>query len=207
MMRILIVTLLTVVISAGSALAQTPPPTQQTPPPVQTPPQTQPAPPAPVPFPPDVKIGFVNFQTLVDSSALGKQGMQKLQALAETKQAEIGVIDKQVQALQQEIQTQASVLTQQALAQKNAELQKLQGQMQLAQQNAQTEYELLQNQLLDDFESKALPIIEAIRAERGLWFILAIQDGGGLAVVAAQQGLNLTPEVARRMDAAQGSGG
>jgi Skp family chaperone for outer membrane proteins len=227
MRRIEFAVLLTVLLLARTAMAQTPPPTQQTPPPTQqTPPPTlqtpppvqQPPPPvqtpptlqtpaAPAPFPEGAKIGFVNFQRLVDQSALGKQGVQKLQALAEAKKGELAAHDKRVQALQQEIQSQASVLSPAVLAQKNAEMQKLQGEAQLMQQSAQTEYDLLQNQLLDEFEKMALPIIEKLRVERGLWFVLAIQEGGGLAVVAVDPGLNLTAEVAKRMDAPAGAGG
>lgn len=208
MIRRTLAALVTAVTFAGPALAQTTPPPTQTPPPVQNPPAAQtPQPPAePVPFPADARIGFVNFQTLVASSALGKAGMQKLQALDEQKRTEMTPLQTQITTLQQEIQTQASVLSPQVLQQKQAQLQNLQGQFQLADQNRQTELDLLQNQLLDDFEAKVLPIIEAIRVEKNLWVVFAIQDGGGLAVVAAQPGLNLTPEVAQRLDASSGGG-
>jgi len=213
MMRMTFAVFVTAMMLAGPApaLAQTdppppppPPPTQQTPPQTQTPAQPDPE----VPFPADARIGFVNFRVLVDTSALGKAGLQKLQALAKQKETELAPLQNQITTLQQEIQTQGSVLTPQVLQQKQAQLQNLQGQLQLAQQNAQTELGLLESQLLDDFEAKTLPILEALRVEKNLWVILAIQDGGGLAVVAAQPGLNLTPEVARRLDAsASGAGG
>jgi Skp family chaperone for outer membrane proteins len=199
MIRIPLAAFLTAVMTTGAAWAQTPP-TQQTPPP---PPQT---PPADVPFPAEAKIGFVNFQNLVAMSTFGKQGLQKLEALGKQKEGELTGLQTQVTTLQQEIQTQASVLTPQVLQQKQSQLQNLQGQLQLAQQSAQNELSMLENELLDEFEGKALPIINAIREEKGLWFVLAIQDGGGLAVVSAMNGLNLTPEVARRMDAADAGG-
>jgi Skp family chaperone for outer membrane proteins len=206
MTRISIVALSAVLALASVVSAQTPPPTQA--PPTQTaPPPAAPAQPEPVPFQPVAKIGFVNFNRLVDMTALGKAGLQRLQTLADQKNTERLAHEQRMQTLQQEIQTQASVLTPAVLNQKNAEMQRLQGEAQLMQQNAQTEIDLLQGTLLDDFEGKALPIIDAIRVERGLWFVLAVQDGGGLAVVAANPGLNLTGEVAKRLDALPGGAG
>jgi Skp family chaperone for outer membrane proteins len=206
MIRMTLAAFLTALTVAGPAFAQattTPPPTQ-TPPPAQTPP-AEPA--TPAPFPADAKVGFVNFQTLLDISTLGKASLQKLQTLAAQKKTEMTGMETQITTLQQEIQSQSSVLSPTALNERQLQLQRLQGQYQLAQQDAQSEIDLLQNQLLDAFEAKAVPIIEAIRTEKGLWFVLAIQDGGGLAVVSAMDGLNLTPEVGRRMDAAAGGAG
>lgn len=209
MIRITSVALSAVLVFTGLASAQTPPPTQA-PPTQQTPPPAPPAAPAQpeeVPFPADGKIGFVNFQRLVEMTVLGKAGLQQLQALAQVKNTERAAHEQRMQTLQQEIQTQASVLTPAVLSQKNAEMQRLQGEAQLMQQSAQSDIDLLQSSLLDAFESKALPLLEDIRKEKDLWFVLAVQDGGGLAVVAANPGLNLTAELAKRMDAMSGSGG
>ena len=47
-----------------------------------------------------------------------------------------------------------------------------------------------------------MPIVEEIRAEKGLWVIFAVQGAdGGLAVLAANPGLDLSPEVIKRLDA------
>jgi hypothetical protein len=55
------------------------------------------------------------------------------------------------------------------------------------------------NQLQADFQEKLNPVLESIRAEKGLLMIFSIRDSG---VVAAEAGLDLSSEVVKRFDAA-----
>src|SRR5438105_10142189 len=80
---------LALVLSAAPVFAQTPPAQAK---PVQTPPALAPAPtPAPqppAPFPAGSKIGFVNFQRVVQESTDGKASSARVQALIAKKQNE-----------------------------------------------------------------------------------------------------------------------
>ncbi len=196
---------------AGVAAAQ--PPQTQTPPPAQTPrPQTTPAPaqtpkpspppllptPTPAPFPTESKIAFVDMQIVVSTSKLGKAGQDRMKVLTDQKNADLTAKSKQVQSLQQEIQSQGSVLTPSALAAKNSELDKLTRAGQFAQQDWQAQEDTLNKQLLQDFQEKLLPVLEALRAEMNLWVIFSVTDSGAAAV---HPGLNLSSEVVKRLDA------
>src|SRR5262245_44213448 len=80
---------------AGIRVAQTPAPTTQTPPAVQTPAATPKPTPTPVvlpPFPADSKIGFVDLQSVVAQSILGKSGTSTLEALSKKLEAELVAI-------------------------------------------------------------------------------------------------------------------
>ena len=73
------------VLVAGNAMAQTPP-TTQTPPPAQPPaakptPTPTPTPPPVLPFPAESKIGFVDLQSVVAQSILGKSGTSQMEQL------------------------------------------------------------------------------------------------------------------------------
>jgi Skp family chaperone for outer membrane proteins len=181
--------------------AQTPRPTPtQTPRPTATPPPLLPPQPAatPVPFPTESKIGFVDMQIIVSTSKLGKMGQERMKVLTDQQNADLGAKSKQLQALQQEIQSQGSVLTASALAQKNSELDKLQRAAQFAQQDWQAQTDTLNKQLLQDFQEKLLPVLEALRNEMNLWAIFSVADSGAAAV---HPGLNLSAEVVKRLDA------
>jgi outer membrane protein len=208
----------TLVLSVGAAAAQTPPTqrpstptsTSQTPPqtpsgtPAPRPPATAPpaTPAVPVPFPADAKIGFVNMQSIVAESKLGKQGQAQMKALHDKNAANLSAKAKAIQDLQQQIQAQQGTLSESVLQQKQRDLERLQREAQTEQQNAQADEQNLNDDLLTNFQEKVLPVIEALRTEKGLWVIFAVQTtDGGLAVASANQGLDLSLEVVKRLDA------
>jgi outer membrane protein len=204
-------TVLCALIAVGTAAAQTPqtrpaaPAAQAprpTPPAVQTPapaPAAPVAPAVPVAFPADARIGFVNMQSIVSQSKLGKMGQDRMKELNDRKSGELAGQNKQMQTLQQEIQAGQSVLSATVLAQKNAELDRLTREIQFKQEQAQADVQALNDQLLDEFSTKVLPIVEQIRAEKNLWVVFALGDGTGVAAVHA--GLDLSAEVIKRLDA------
>jgi outer membrane protein len=154
--------------------------------------------PAPVPFPADAKVGFVDMQYVISESKLGKAGMEKIQALSTKQNAERTQRSTEIQKLQQELQAGSSVLTQAVINDKSAELEKKTREAQFLAQSQQADLESLNKQLLSDFEQKVLPIVEQIRAERGLWLIFTADT----PIAAGHPGLNLSLEVIKRLDAA-----
>ena len=195
-----------VVGTAAAAVPQTQPAgaaaRPATPPAAPAPQTAAPAPaPAPVAFPADAKIGFVNMQSIVSQSRLGRTGQEQMKALNDKKGTELAAKNKQIQTLQQEVQAGASVLAPAVMAQKNAEIDKLTREAQFMQEQAQVDIQALNDQLLDEFSTKVLPIVEQLRAEKGLWVVFALGDGTGVAAVHA--GLDLSAEVVKRLDAAK----
>ena len=196
-------------VSAHVAAAQTPPARPATPP--ATPPASAPAAPqtakpaaaptakpAPVPFPADAKIGFVNLQFVVQESKLGKTGQERIQALVNKQNLDRVSKNSEVQKLQQEIQAGASVLSQAVLTQKSAEVDRLTRFAQADEQQRQVDLQALNEQLLEEFQTKVLPIMEQLRSEKNLWLILTQGDGSGIAAV--HPGINLSEEVIKRLD-------
>lgn len=198
MTRVITATVLSTFLVAGAAMAQTPaaPPAAPAP---AAPAAATPAP-AQAPFPADAKIGFVNLQGILLNSTLGRAGQEKLKALSDKQNAEIGAKTKELQTLQQEIQSGQNVLAPSVLTQKTRDAEQRQRELQLLQEQARSDFEALQSDLLDDFGAKVLPIIEQVRAERNLWVILAPSEG---TVAAMHTGLDLSAEVVRRLDASK----
>lgn len=141
------------------------------------------------------------MQGVVNNSKLGKAGQEQVKQLSDKKGAEIQTKNKQLQTLQQEVQTGAAVLSAAVISQKNSEIDKLTRELQFMNEQAQADVQALTDQLLQEFGGKVLPIVEQIRSERGLWVVFSLGDGTGVAAV--HPGLDVTPEVVRRLDAAK----
>ena len=197
---------LTALCAAASASAQTtpppPPPTTQAPPTGQKPTPPTPTPeqkPAePVPFPAGAKMGFVDLQRVVEQSALGQAGREQIKKLGDKLGTDLAAKNKEIQALQEKINTQKSVASPDVLQGWLKELDRLQRQAQFEQENAQVEIQQMERQLLENFSQKVLPLIEAMRAEKDLWMVFALGDNSPIA--AAHPGLDLTPELIKRLD-------
>jgi len=191
---------------AGNALAQTAPPVQN--PPVQNPPvtakppaQAVPAPPAaPVqpPFPVESKIGFVDLQSVVAQSILGKAGSQQYEALGKKLEGELTGLQTKLKDAQTRQQTQANLLSEVAAANLAKDIDRLTRELTFKQQEAQSELQTLQQDLLGDFEKKAMPILESLAKERNLHIVFNVENSGAVYVFP---GLNLSPELVKRVDA------
>ncbi|MEZ5316969.1 MAG: OmpH family outer membrane protein [Vicinamibacterales bacterium] len=177
----------------------------QTPPPPAAPaPQTAPAPPL-APLPADTRFGIVNLQVVFNESTVGKQAVVQVNALQAQLQKDLQARADAIQSLGDRIRTQASVTAEVTLREWNVDLARLQREAQFAQQEAEVRVQQLRDSLLDQFEQKVLPIVEAVRAERGLAAVFSIQNSdapGALNVIAIDPRVNLSAEVVRRLDAA-----
>lgn len=191
------------VLVAGNALAQTPPTTQTPPvqtPPAQTPKPTPTPPPAPVlpPFPAESKIGFVDLQSVVAQSILGKAGTSQMEQLSKRLEADLVAIQTKLRDAQTRQQTQAQLLSEVAAAQLAKDIDRLNRELTFKQQEAQSELQTMQADLLNDFEKKVLPILEAMAKEKNLHAVFNVADSGAVYVFP---GLNLSPELTKRVDA------
>ncbi len=193
------------VLVAGNALAQTTPPVQN--PPVQNPP-AQAKPPAPAvpppaapvqpPFPVESKIGFVDLQAVVAQSILGKSGSTQYEALGKKLETELLGLQTKLKDAQTRQQTQAALLSEVAAAGLAKDIDRLTRELTFKQQEAQSELQTLQQDLLGDFEKKVMPILESLAKERNLHIVFNVENSGAVYVFP---GLNLSPELVKRVDA------
>ena len=157
-----------------------------------------PAPQPPRPFPEGAKFAFVDIQAIASNSAEGKAATAKLDDLKKKKNADLVAKSASLKSMQDKLTAGGSVMNDQARGQLEKDIEKTQRDLQFAQQDAQTELTDMTNQLQADFQEKLNPVLETIRAEKGLLMIFSIRDSG---VVAAEAGLDLSNEVVKRFDA------
>jgi Skp family chaperone for outer membrane proteins len=209
MRRLALAASLAVVLSAASALAQTPaprpaaPPGQRptpaapaSPPPAQPAPAPAPAPPAP--FPVGAKVAFVDFQRVAAESVEGQISSSKINALVAKKQAEGAEKAKQLQTNEQRLAQSGAVMSEAARTQleKDIERQKREGER--FQQDAQAEIMELQQELQLDFQKKISPLVQQIVQDKGLHLLLSRADAG---IVWGDPGLDLTTDFVKKLDA------
>ena len=200
-------------LAAGSAMAQTPPPTQPPPtqppptqppakPPVGQPPTPTPAQPAtpqpPRPFPEGAKIAYVDLQRVAQGSAEGKAAAAKLEELKKQKTAELTEKNKALEGLRTKLQQGGTVLSDSARAQLEKDIDKQTREIQFLQQSAQAEFEQLEGELNQEFQRKLNPILDQVSKEKGLHMLFSIRDNGA---VWADTGLDLSDEIVKRFDA------
>jgi outer membrane protein len=213
-----IVAALTCVLSAAPVFAQqTPaqqpkpaqPPATAQPKPAQpptTPAPTQPAiaapaPQPPAPFPAGAKIAFFQPEIAFQNSAEGKAALARVQALVQKKQNENADKAKQLQANQQKLQTSGSVMNEAARGQLEKEIERQQKDAERFQQDAQAEINELQQEVQNDFVKKMSPILDQLAVEKGLHLVF---NAGQSGISWAAPGLDLTPEVIKKLDATKG---
>jgi Skp family chaperone for outer membrane proteins len=186
--------LLAVVLGALPAYAQTgAPPAPQ----VAAAPQVKVA-----PLPDGARIAFVNLQVVFTESDAGKKGQERWRVLNDKLFAGLSARNKEIQGLTEKIQSQKAVIDDTVLKQWNLDLARLQREAQFAQQEAQVQSEQLQQDVLAEFEKLILPVINALRVEKKLDAILAVQgETGGLTPLSIDPGMDLSAEVVRRLNA------
>jgi len=186
---------LVAMLSAAPLFAQAPAPTQ-TPAPAQTPPTPAPSPPAP--FPQGAKVAYVNLQAIAQLSAEGKAATSKVNDFATKKQAEIAEREKTLLAADQKLAASAAVLSDEARAQLEKDIERQRRELERLRQDAQTDLTDLQADLQAEFNKKLFPILDQMSVEKGLHFLFSAADAG---LIWAAQGLDLTEEAVKRLDA------
>jgi outer membrane protein len=182
-------------LTAGPVFAQAPAPPAT--PPAQTPPA--PAAQPPRPFPEGAKVAFVNIQRVAQESGEGKGFTAKINALREKKEKDLADRNQQLDAARKKLETSGSVLSESARGSQQKEIDRMTVDLQRASQDAQAEVEELQRELQVDFQRKLLPVVEEVRAAKGLHLVMSMLDSG---ILAADMGLDVTSEVIKRLDSA-----
>ena len=176
---------------AQTPVAQPPPPTAQVP-------ELAPAP-ARLPFPPDAMHAYVDLARVAAESIDGQAANQRVQALSEQKVQVLEGRTVELQASQQKLQQNATVMSTEAQLQLQREIDRLGLDIQRMTQDAETEVVNLQQTLQIEFQQKLVPAIDRVAASMGLQFIFSAGDGG---LIWAAPALDITADVVAELDKA-----
>jgi len=145
------------------------------------------------------RFAVINIQRIAAESTEGKASTAKVQALNQKKISDLNDLNKRLQADQQKLSAQGTMLNEAARAELERNIDKEQKDLQRSQQDAQEEVQQLQQDLQNGFQAKLLPIIQQVVNERKITILFSSADAG---IVFADPGLDLTADVIKRFDAA-----
>ena len=186
------------------APAQTPaaqPPATQPPgaqPPPAQPPEPTP-PPARLPFPPDATQAYVDLGRVASESLDGQEANRRVQELSAQKLQVLVGRTVELQANQQKLQQNASVMSAEAQLQLQREIERMSREIQRMGEDADTELAELQQTVQFEFQQKLVPAIDRVAASKGLRLVFSAGDGG---LVWATPALDITADVVAELDKA-----
>jgi len=152
----------------------------------------------PIAFPPDARIGFIDADAILTNSKFGQASQAQMKELAGKLDAQIAARAKEIKDLQDRIQQQQAMVSEAIHRGWLKDLDRLTREAQFLQEDRNLQVEQLNRELVQAFEAKAVPLVETIRNQRGLWAVFTV--GQGSNVVAWNRGLDLSAEVIRRLD-------
>jgi len=147
-----------------------------------------------------LKIGVLDSQRVLETSAEGKRAIAQLEARNKQLQAEVTKLNDQIKSLEGRLSTQRLTLTQEAAQAISADLVRKQTEQKRLSEDASRELQELQFKLLNKIQSELIPLIEAVGKEKDLEIIFDLAKSGA---VYFKPTVDLTDEVIRRYDASK----
>jgi len=148
-----------------------------------------------------VTIGYVDMQRVIEESKMGKEARATLEEKYREPQQRLGKEEQAIRELQQKTNRDAALMSQAELDKRTAEVQE---RIQKFQKEAMATQQALakdQTQLGGDIVKTAGGVISKLATEKKLSAVFERNSSGLLYI---QDGLNLTDEVIKRLDALPG---
>jgi outer membrane protein len=145
----------------------------------------------------DYKIGYVDVRQAVEGSEQAQAAKGELQSQVEERQGKLRRQRQTIQDLQQELEQQGSLMSEDQRKEKERKLQQAMRKFRRAQQAAQEDIDARKNQVLQDIYDQVSRIINRIGEEEGFDLILT----GPSAMYVADR-VDLTQRVVKKLNQA-----
>ena len=143
------------------------------------------------------KIGVVDIQQAILSTAEGKQAIQNLQKEYQPRETEINQRQQDVQQLQQQLQKQMTTLSADEQRRMQHDLQEKQTVLQRLEQDAQSSFQYDRDTVMRDLGQKMVKVIDQYASQHGFDLVI---DGSQVPVYYAAKGVDITPEIVKLYD-------
>jgi outer membrane protein len=145
------------------------------------------------------KVGIINLQGAIVTTAQGKQANSELQSQFAPRQAELQQIQKQIQDIQGRLQTGQTTLSEAETERLTEEYQRDQRTLQRKQQDAQADFQDAQQDAINRIGRKMMPILNKYAKDHGFSVILDVSSQQTPVVYAANQ-VDITQEIVHLYD-------
>lgn len=146
------------------------------------------------------KIGVLDSQRVLETSAEGKRAIAQLEDRNKKLQAEVTKLNDQIKSLEGRLSTQRLTLTPEAAQAISADLVRKQTDQKRLSEDAARELQELQFKLLNKIQAELIPLIEALGKEKDLDIIFDLAKSGA---VYFNPVIDVTEEVIKRYDASK----
>ncbi|MBI3650934.1 MAG: OmpH family outer membrane protein [Acidobacteria bacterium] len=144
------------------------------------------------------KIGVIDTEKILLTSASGKNALASLKKLQETAEAEVGRMQQEVKDLQTRINDGRPSLPQDQFAQLSKQLEDKVTALRRYQDNATRDLNKKRDDMLAEIDTKVMPVINQIGKEMGYTVIFRKFESG---LIYADEAIDLTAMVIQRLDA------
>jgi outer membrane protein len=147
------------------------------------------------------KVGVINVQVAITSTAEGKQAAAEMQSQFAPRQAELDNMRKQIEDLQTRLRTGANTLNDDERARLAAEGDRLTRLYQRKQQESQDDFNEAQREIVDRIGRKMIVILDKYSQDSGYAMILDTSAQNTPVIYAANQ-IDVTQDIIRLFDQA-----
>jgi outer membrane protein len=147
------------------------------------------------------KVGIINIQAAIASTAEGKQATAELQSQFAPRQAELQQIQKQIQDIQSRLQTGQTTLSDAETERLTGQGQRLSRTLQRKQQDLQADYQDASQDAVSKIGQKMMPILDKYCKEHGFSVILDTSSQQTPVIYASNQ-VDLTQDIIHLYDEA-----
>jgi outer membrane protein len=144
------------------------------------------------------KIGVVDIQQAIISTAEGKKDIESLQKKYQPRETEINQRRQAVDQLQEQLRKQMTTLSADEQRRMSHDLQEKQTLLQRLEQDAQSSFQYDRQTLMQTLGQKMVKVISQYASAHGYSLVI---DGGQVPVYYAAQGVDITPEIVKLYDA------
>jgi outer membrane protein len=149
-----------------------------------------------------VKIGLVNIQEAIVSTAEGKKAMADLQKKYQPRQQEIQKLQQDSQAINDQLQKQAATLSDDEQRRLNRDLEEKQKLLKRSTEDAQADFATDRDEMFRRIGQKILKVIQDYARQNGFSLILGTDQ---VPIYYAATEVELTDQIVRLYDAANPS--
>ena len=146
------------------------------------------------------KVGVINSAQAFETSAEGKKAYAQFQERDSKIKADIQKLDAAITALQNRMSTGRLTMTQEALQATQADIDKKTTERKRYEEDATRDFQQFQATIVQRIRNEMVTIIQGLRKEKGLDFVLDLQTSG---IVDFDPALDITDEVVKRYDASK----
>jgi outer membrane protein len=147
-----------------------------------------------------IKIGVVNLQRALDESAAGKKAVEDMRKIFESKQKTIEKRKSDLKQMQQELNSQSSLLSEEAKREKMNLYQQEMKELQRLVQDSNEELKRKESELVGKIARELRGIVKSLGKDLGYDLILEYQESG---VLYRSDAVDITSQVIARYDKEQ----